>query len=138
MKYTDCIAFLLAKANQRSQSFLKKKLQPYGLTAVQHLILEVVIEHEGLTPGEISKRLVSDNATISGVLERMEEHRWIIRKSDPQDKRVSNIYPGKKVEELKQEILLEREKANEELSKHYSEEERAKLKEMLNKFLETV
>jgi DNA-binding MarR family transcriptional regulator len=138
MKYTDCIAFLLAKANQRSQSFLKKKLQPYGLTAVQHLILEVVIEHEGLTPGEISKRLVSDNATISGVLERMEEHRWIIRKSDPQDKRVSNIYPGKKVEELKQEILLEREKANEELLKHYSEEERAKLKEMLNKFLETV
>lgn len=73
MKYTDCIAFLLAKANQKSQSLLKKQLQPYGLTAVQHLILEVVLENEGLTPGEIGKRLISDNATISGVLDRMEE-----------------------------------------------------------------
>ncbi|MGE4518813.1 MAG: MarR family winged helix-turn-helix transcriptional regulator [Desulfobacteraceae bacterium] len=138
MKYTDCIAFLLAKANQKSQSFLKKKLQPYGLTAVQHLILEVVVEHEGLTPGEISKRLVSDNATVSGVLERMEEHGWITRKNDPNDKRVSRIFPGKKVEELKEEILLEREKANEELLKHYSDEERVILKNMLNKFLQSI
>lgn len=137
MKYTDCIAFLLAKANQKSQNFFKKKLQPYGLTAVQHLILEVVVEYEGLTPGEISKRLVSDNATVSGVLERMEEHGWIRRTSDPSDKRVSRIFPGKKVDELKEEILLEREKANEELLKNYSLDERVLLKNMLNKFLKT-
>lgn len=136
MKYTDCIAFLLAKANQKSQSFLKKKLQPYGLTAVQHLILEVIMENEGLTPGEIGKRLISDNATISGVLERMEEAGWIIKKTDQRDKRVSRIFLGEKVKEMQEHLILEREQANDELLSHYSEEERLVLKKLLRNFLQ--
>ncbi len=137
MDYTDCIAFLLAKANQKSQNFLKKKLLPYGLTSVQHLILEVVITNEGLTPGEIGKRLISDNATISGVLERMEENGWIIRKSDPNDKRISRIFTGKKIEERKKEIFLEREKANNELLKNYSDEDKKTLKRLLRDFIQS-
>lgn len=135
MKYTECIAFLLAKANQKSQNFLKKKLQPYGLTAVQHLILEVVLEKEGLTPGEIGKKLISDNATISGVLERMEEGGWIVRAADPNDKRVSRIFMSDKVKEMKKHLLLERELANEELLKNYSDQEKDLLKKLLKDFL---
>lgn len=137
MKYTDCIAFLLAKANQKSQSLLKKKLQPYGLTAVQHLILEVVLENEGLTPGEIGKRLISDNATISGVLERMEEGGWIVRTTDPHDKRVTRIFLGKKVKDMKTHLLLEREKANKELLSQYSDQDRVLLKKLLRDFLQS-
>jgi len=135
MEYTDCIAFLLAKANQKSQSFLKKKLQPYGLTAVQHLILEVVLEYEGLTPGEIGKKLISDNATVSGVLDRMEDAEWIIKSTDAHDRRVSRIYLGNKVKKIKNEIFHEREKANEELLKNYSPEEQELLKNFLKKFI---
>lgn len=137
MKYTDCIAFLLAKANQKSQSLLKKQLQPYGLTAVQHLILEVVLENEGLTPGEIGKRLISDNATISGVLDRMEEAGWIVRTTDPHDKRVTRVFLGKKVKEKQDHILQERVRANEELLSNYSKEDKILFKKLLKDFLKS-
>lgn len=135
MKYTECIAFLLAKANQKSQSYLKKKLQPYGLTSVQHLILEVVMEHEGLTTGEIGKLLISDNATVSGVLDRMEESGWIVKETDPEDKRITRIFLGNKVKEMQQELMSERDLANEELLKNFSNEERVLLKRLLKDFL---
>lgn len=135
MKYTECIAFLLAKANQKSQSFLKKKLQPYGLTSVQHLILEVVMEHEGLTTGEIGKLLVSDNATVSGVLDRMAESGWIVKETDTDDKRVSRIYLGEKVKEMQQVLMSERDLANEELLKGFSTEEKVLFKRLLKDFL---
>lgn len=135
MNYTECIAFLLAKANQKSQSYMKKKLQPYGLTSVQHLILEVVMEHEGLTTGEIGKLLISDNATISGVLDRMEESGWIVKETDPDDKRVTRIFLGEKVNQSKEVLLSERECVNEDLLKNFSTEEKVLFKRLLKDFL---
>lgn len=136
MKYTECIAFLMAKANQKSQSYMKKKLQPYGLTTVQHLILEVVMEHEGLTTGEIGKLLISDNATVSGVLDRMTESGWIKKETDPDDKRVTRIYLGEKVGEIKSLVLDERESVNEDLLKNFSTEEKVLFKRLLKDFLQ--
>lgn len=136
MKYTECIAFLMAKANQKSQSYMKKKLQPYGLTTVQHLILEVVMEHEGLTTGEIGKLLISDNATVSGVLDRMTESGWIKKETDPDDKRVTRIYLGEKVGEIQALVLDERESVNEDLLKNFSTEEKVLFKRLLKDFLQ--
>lgn len=135
MDYNECVAFLLAKANQKSQSYMKKKLQPYGLTTGQHLILEVVMAHEGLTTGEIGKLLISDNATVSGVLERMAESGWIKKETDPEDKRISRIYLGPKVNELKPLLFSERESVNEDLLKSFSTEEKVLFKRLLKDFL---
>jgi DNA-binding MarR family transcriptional regulator len=135
MNYTECIAFLLAKANQKSQSYMKKKLQPYGLTTVQHLILEVVMEHEGLTTGEIGKLLISDNATVSGVLDRMAESGWIVKETDPGDKRITRIFLGQKVNEIKDFLYSERESVNEDLLKNFSTEEKVLFKRLLKDFL---
>ena len=38
--YDDCIIFLLAKAYQRAHGDFKRKLQSYGVTPIQHLILD--------------------------------------------------------------------------------------------------
>ena len=72
-QYEDCIIFLLAKAYQKAHGNFKRHLLPYGITSVQHLILEALWVEEGLTASEIGKRLVLDNATRSGILDRMSE-----------------------------------------------------------------
>ena len=68
--FEDCIVFLLAKAYQKAHGNLKKRLHPYGLTPIQNLILQALQEEDGLSAGDIGKRLVLDNATLSGVLDR--------------------------------------------------------------------
>jgi DNA-binding MarR family transcriptional regulator len=130
-KYNDCIIFLLAKADQKAHSNFKKHLLPHRLTPVQHLILETLWKEEGLSPGEIGKRLVLDRPTLSGVLNRMTEKGWVIKKSDDDDKRVSRIYLKSKAKRLKPLLLKKRKLANKEVLSGLNREEKVLLKRLL-------
>jgi len=129
--YDDCIIFLLAKAYQKAHGVFKRRLQAHGLTPIQHLILEALWLDEGLSAGEIGKRLVLDSATLSGVLDRMAEADWIAKEPDPEDKRIVRVYLTEKAQALSQTLPLEREKANEEILQGFTLEEKVLLKRLL-------
>lgn len=131
MSYADCIVFLLAKAYQKSQNHLKTRLKPLGLTAVQALVLEALMEEDGLTAGDIGKRLVLDNATVSGVLDRMADSQWIIKQTDSIDKRVLRVYMSSKAEKMQSILVNERNAANDEIMAGFTMEERVVLKRLL-------
>ena len=89
ISYQDVIIFILSKAYQRVYGIFKSRLQPYGLTPMQGLVLHALYEEEGLSAGELGKRLGLDSATLSGVLDRMAEGGWLI-KNVKEDRRVLN------------------------------------------------
>ncbi len=130
-QYNDCIIFLLAKAYQKAHNNLKKHLLPDGLTPVQHLILESLWKEEGLSLGEIGKRLVLDKPTLSGVVNRMTEKGWVVKKPDDDDKRVSRIYLKNKAKRLKPLLLKKRNLANKEVLSGLNREEKVLLKRLL-------
>ncbi|MBK5101065.1 MAG: MarR family transcriptional regulator [Desulfobacteraceae bacterium] len=130
-QYEDCIIFLLAKAYQKAHGNFKQHLLPYGITPVQHLILEALWVEEGLTASEIGKRLVLDNATLSGMLDRMSEKGWVLKATDDTDKRFIRIYLTDKANKLKPSILAKREKSNEEILESLNLEEKVLLKRLL-------
>ena len=130
-QYEDCIIFLLAKAYQKAHGNFKQHLLPYGITPVQHLILEALWVEEGLTASEIGKRLVLDNATLSGILDRMSEKGWVLKATDDTDKRFIRIYLTDKAKKLKPSILAEREKSNDEILGNLNLEEKVLLKRLL-------
>jgi DNA-binding MarR family transcriptional regulator len=129
--YKDCIAFLLAKAYQKAHGNLKKRLHPYGLTPIQNLVLEVLREEDGLSAGDIGKRLVLDNATLSGVLDRLAERGWIEKRTDLNDKRLLRVHLTDKAKAFKGELGKERDQANEEILHSLSIEEKVLLKRLL-------
>ncbi len=127
----ECVIFLLAKAYQRAHGIFKGRLDPYGLTNIQHLVLEALWVKQGFTATELGKILVLDKATLSGVLDRMVDGGWIEKMPDPDDGRVQRIYTSKKAEEIKDELIGERKKANDEILAPFSLEERVLLKRLL-------
>ena len=127
----DCTIFLLAKAYQKAHGNFKKKLQSYGLTPIQHLVLEALWIENGLVASEIGKGLILDSATLSGVLDRMSEAGWIVKKSDTDDRRFVRIYLSSKAEEMKIQLLEERKKANDEILSGFKFEEKVLLKRFL-------
>lgn len=127
----DCTIFLLAKAYQKAHGDFKEILKPYGLTNLQHLVLEGLWYAEGMTAAELGKMLVLDKATLSGVLERMSDHGWIEKQRDPDDRRVVRLFPAAKAEERKAELIALRRDANAELLSDFSLEEQVLLKRML-------
>jgi DNA-binding MarR family transcriptional regulator len=129
--FEDCIVFLLAKAYQKAHGNLKKRLHRYGLTPIQNLILEVLREEDGLSAGDVGKRLVLDNATLSGVLDRLSDRGWIEKQTDVHDKRLLRIYLTDKAKILRGELGEERDQANEEILQALSVEEKVLLKRLL-------
>ena len=129
--FDDCIIFLLAKAYQKAHGDLKRRLQSYGLTPIQHLILEVLWAEDGLSASDIGKKLVLDGATLSGVLDRLTAGGWIQKEPDSEDKRVLRNYLTDKTRELKPDLSETRDQANEDLLKSFSLEEKVLLKRFL-------
>lgn len=129
--FEDCIIFVLAKAYQKAHGNFKNRLLPYGLTPIQHLILEALWEEDGLSARDIGERLVLDKATLSGVLDRMALGGWILKEADPVDKRMQRVYLTDRAKDLKPKLSEERNQANEDLLRDMTLEEKVLLKRLL-------
>ena len=130
-QFEDCIIFQLAKAYQKAHGLFKKRLLPYGLTPIQHLILEALWLEDGISQKDIGMRLVLDRATLSGVLDRMSSGGWITKEQDPEDKRTLRICLTDKGKDLTSNLAGERNQANEELLSSLNLEEKILLKRLL-------
>jgi len=129
--YGDCLLFNLSKAYQKVEGIFKSRFHPYNLTTTQVSVLEVLFIKEGLSSGEIGKRLIIDSSTLSGVLDRLSEAGWITKKVTDEDKRLLEINLTEKALQLKDELLRETEKVNVELLSKFKTEERLLLFRML-------
>lgn len=127
----DCTFFFLAKAHQKAHSLLKQKLAPYGLTNMQHLILEGIWYQEGATAAELSKLLILDKATLSGIIDRLDDGGWIKKQPDKADKRVLRLYPSDKANGIKEELIEVRKKGNDFLLADFTMEEKILFKRLL-------
>jgi DNA-binding MarR family transcriptional regulator len=127
----DCTIFLLAKAYQKAHGRFKEMLKPYGLTNLQHLVLEGLWYASGQTAAELGKMLVMDKATLSGVLDRMSDAGWIEKRPDAIDRRVVRLFPTRRADEHKPELIELRQQANAELLERFSVEEQMLLKRFL-------
>jgi len=127
----DCTFFFLAKAHQKAHGLLKKRLVPYGLTNMQHLILEGIWYQEGATAAELGKLLILDKATLSGIIDRLDEGGWIEKRPDKADKRVFRLYPSAKANTLKEELIEVRKNGNDFLLAEFTMEETIIFKRLL-------
>jgi DNA-binding MarR family transcriptional regulator len=130
-EYSGCIVFLLAKAHQRVQGNFKKRVQRFGVTPVQFLILMALWSEEGLAAGELGRRLVLDPATLSGVLDRMADAGWIVKETNMADRRILRVYLSDRAREIAPSLNEQRTQVNEEVLEGFAQEESYLLKRML-------
>ena len=88
----DCISFLVGKAAQQIARRARDKLAPHGVTPVQYAVLHALWEQEGRSGAEIGARLSIDSATATGVIDRLEAAGLLLRRADPEDRRVHRLF----------------------------------------------
>ncbi len=99
---TDCIEFLLSRSLQKANQISKSLLTPFDITPPQYTVLHVLWEKDGVSASDLSSRLHIDAATLTGMLDRLEQKTLIRRMPDPADRRVNCIFltePGKALQE---------------------------------------
>ncbi|MEW6351051.1 MAG: MarR family transcriptional regulator [Thermodesulfobacteriota bacterium] len=131
LHYSDCIVFLLAKAYQKAHGQIKKRLAEYGLTPIQMLVIEALRDEEGVSAGELGKKVVLDSATLSGVLDRLAEKGWIVKETDSVDRRALRLFLGDPAKEIAQALAEQRQMANNDVMENLSTEEKVLLKRLL-------
>lgn len=129
--FDDCIVFLLAKAYQKAQGTFKRLTRDLGLTPVQNLVIMALSEEEGVSAGELGRKLSLDNATLSGVLDRLAEGNWIVKEPADDDRRVLSISLTSRGREIIQTLVSVRDTVNEEVLGRLKLEEKLLLKRML-------
>ena len=68
--------------------FLKK----LGITYTQYIVFLVLWEQDGITVGDLCKRLYLDNGTVTPLLKKLEKAGYIRRERSKDDERIVMVY----------------------------------------------
>jgi len=104
MEVTQCINFLLTRAQHAVLSYFRSRLDEYDVTPVQYGILSCLWCKDGQTATEIAQRICLDGSTITGILDRMENKGLLERQSDPNDRRAIRVVLSDKGRQLEKPL----------------------------------
>jgi len=88
----ESIGYLLVQTCKAHRALAEKLWAEIGLHVGQDMILRQLWPAEGCTQSELADRLCIQPATVTKMLQRMEQTQLIERRSDPEDQRVSRVY----------------------------------------------
>jgi DNA-binding MarR family transcriptional regulator len=69
-----------------------QSMDKIGLYRGQARLLMILSELDGMTHSEIAEKLEISPAAVTKVIKRMEQARYVQRRGDPSDERVSRVY----------------------------------------------
>ncbi|MCP2321620.1 MarR family transcriptional regulator for hemolysin [Hamadaea flava] len=88
---TDVIR-LLTRAQKLLRTTTDAAMQEHGVRIGQNLVLEVLWDTDGLTPGDLATRLDVATPTVVNTAARMEAAGLLERRRDPDDRRLVRLY----------------------------------------------
>lgn len=83
----DQLCFALHAAARAISAVYMETLREYGLTYAQYLVLICLLEEDGLTVGELGRRLHLDSGTLTPLLKRLEADGAVVRRRTKEDER---------------------------------------------------
>ena len=113
----------------------------FGLTPAKFnslVLIEYLGKEKGVSQIEISERLIVSGANTTGLIDRLERDKLVVRRADPKDRRLKRIKITEKGKKLLEEVWpLHLEKAN-SLVQHISSDEKEAVIECLSKIKEVL
>ena len=127
----DCLSFYLGKAYQRVTQSAKQRLAPYGVTPVQYALLKVLWDRDDQSGAELGERLLLDSATMTGLLDRLEQAGLIERKAHVTDRRVNKVVLTARGRDLQVPLDREMDQMNQDFLGEFAPSEAMLLRNLL-------
>jgi DNA-binding MarR family transcriptional regulator len=129
----DCIFFQLAKAGQSGAHYWQGKVAPLGLTAVQAMVLNTLSDDDGAPAGRLGERVQLTSATLTGIIDRLENLGFAERRASKKDRRAVLVCLTDKGRQVVGEIKTLLAGANREFLAGLSTREQKQLRGLLQK-----
>jgi len=83
---------LFTQATKLLREAADEAMSQHGVRVGQHLVLATLWDQDGLTPGEVARRVGIATPTIVNTATRMEAAGLVTRRPDPSDARLVRLY----------------------------------------------
>ncbi len=92
--YDNCIAPWLGKTIKIVDYYLQEALSKSGLdlTKEQMIVLKKLHDQDGLNQNELAFLTLRNKSSLTRLLSKMENKKYITRKQDKKDKRINKVY----------------------------------------------
>ncbi len=85
-------------------SYKTEKLGIDGLCGHHHTFVHTICKNPGISQEAIAKHTFLNKSTVTRTLAHLEEHGFIIRKTDPNDKRAVCVFPTEQLIKIYPEV----------------------------------
>lgn len=108
LEILDSMCVLLAKSEQKHFSYTKKLLDrsPLEISPGQMVVLYSLFKKDSISISELSKNVLLDNSTLTGLIDRLERLDFVTRVDTPNDRRSYQIVLTEKAK-LHQDAILQ-------------------------------
>ena len=131
------LSYMINMASRQLKNKLDKALKPCDITAAQFsVIIQIYLSELPITAAEIAQRLGSDRPTISGIINRLEKKKIVVKLINPEDKRSFYLEIYKEAIGLVHEIITKSDELTNDIFSIYTKEEEKTLKKMISRLIE--
>jgi DNA-binding MarR family transcriptional regulator len=96
---------LIGLTNRAMRSYADKRLQSYGLTIEQMLVLKHLDVADGMPQSVLCDMAGKSPANVTRILDRLEKKKSIVRRPNPNDRRSSLVYLTGEGENIRDEVV---------------------------------
>jgi DNA-binding MarR family transcriptional regulator len=90
----------LSTIRQRLREPLETEYARGGLTGPQRMVMQALVQSEGLSLKELSARVSLAHSTVSGIVDRLQARGMVVRRRDKADGRATVIAPSDMVRDF--------------------------------------
>lgn len=116
---------------RKSHIWLNNSCVQYGLTAAQAMVILIVCDFKSLTQDEITKRLGLDKSVIAKTVNKLAETGFLIRTTNPKDKRTYDIQPTEKAWAVYPSVREEIDVCFQRMTREMSDEQQTEFRRLL-------
>jgi DNA-binding MarR family transcriptional regulator len=138
MPQQESIGKWISTIYRRSQIYINKNLDHYGLTSSQYLTLLIVQRNEGVNQETISHELFLDKATIARSVMKLVKQGYMKRMVDPNDRRAYILFLTKKGEKIIPRIRKVLERTSDIFLTGFSKQEKQQALALMKKMYQNI
>ncbi|MBN2469334.1 MAG: MarR family transcriptional regulator [Anaerolineae bacterium] len=117
---------------------IRLRLEPLGLYKGQPYVIELLSEQDGLSQGELGEAMRLQPATVTKMVQRMEQAGFVERRADVRDQRISRVYLTPAGQQVRPALDAIWDEIAAELFAGFSEEDQRQLEELLQRLCENL
>ena len=132
------LGYLINRLSIVNKNSFNKLIKPYGISPEQWSVLFRVVEKDGIIQKELSDSTYKDQGNLTRMIDKLIQKGYLLRVADEKDRRSVKLFATQSSKQLVEKIIPLSKAQNEKLSDGFSQEDKEKFIEFLNKAYQNI